>query len=332
MLFGKSKKVKISKDNTPRNKRFEALCLKSQSELKRWLKEYFKGKGKTIYDNGKFLFVDGTAPVLLTAHLDTVHKELPKEIVYKNGTISSPQGIGGDDRCGVYMILEILKEIDCPVVFCEDEETGGYGSEDFAETELCRSLGNRISYVIDLDRMNSHDAVYYDLDNPDFEEFVEKEFWKFSYGSFTDICNLCPTIGVAGVNLSCGYYKQHTTNEYVVLDEMEKCIKEAKLLIKRSSKDQKFEYIEYKKVGKSKLYDDAWDYYYNSKYSATDYFYIKFYGGKGEEVDFLDAVSDMEAVGYFLMDHPALTYNDIIEVGYESEYEWPDGGGSGYTT
>ena len=45
----------------------------------------------------------------------------------------SPQGIGGDDRCGVWMILQILRTANCHVLFCEDEEVGCVGAKKFTK-------------------------------------------------------------------------------------------------------------------------------------------------------------------------------------------------------
>lgn len=340
----------VKYDDTPRNRKFEKLVTKSEEDLKAYLSDYFVKEGKAVIEGEGYLYIDGDFPVLLTAHLDTVHKELPKQIVYERGAISSPQGIGGDDRCGVYAIMRILKEIDCPVVFCEQEEIGGVGSDLFTTSDVFKELVeiNKIKYVIDLDRKGKNDAVYYSLDNKDFENFIQTEFWKKDFGSFTDICNICPDLGVAGVNLSVGYYNQHTLGEYVVLADLEKAIEETKALIKRTDPNTDFEYKELKYYSYgygcfSKLssrYDDWWedDDGYGSWYNNTkkekvsltpEYYYISYYGTSGEEVTFIEAISEVEAIGQFLIDNPDLTYKDIFDFGLEDDYNWSIGGGYG---
>ncbi len=59
-------------------------------------------KSKAIYSKDKFILVKGVAPILLVAHLDTVHKNLVRNICTSadGNILMSPQGIGGDDRCG----------------------------------------------------------------------------------------------------------------------------------------------------------------------------------------------------------------------------------------
>jgi di/tripeptidase len=107
-------------------KRFEDICRMPQSQVKTYLTKYLKSKYNEVTSSDGFIYANGTFPVLLVAHMDTVHKESVKQIVYSDGgdKISSPQGIGGDDRCGVYMIMQIVKTYNCSVLFTEDEEIG----------------------------------------------------------------------------------------------------------------------------------------------------------------------------------------------------------------
>ena len=101
---------------------FENILVKSQKELKRALKKELQELRYSPISSKGFLYAKGTVPVLLVAHLDTVHREGVKIICYSKGgkILMSPQGIGGDDRAGVYMILQLLKSHRCHVLFCED--------------------------------------------------------------------------------------------------------------------------------------------------------------------------------------------------------------------
>ena len=299
----------IVKDATERNITFEKLCCMSQTALKKHLESELQSMKQNVIVGDGYIFSEGKFPVLLCAHMDTVHKSLPKTIIYEEGKVSSPEGIGGDDRCGIYMILQILREIDCPVVFFEDEEIGGVGSHKFSTmptTEICSKLD--VNYVIELDRMNADDAVFYECDNEEFEEFITREFYKTNWGSFTDICNICPEIGVAGVNLSCGYYKQHTTDEYVVLSEMETGIQEVIKLLKRTDKDVEFEYIEAVRRW------DNWGGYYSK---GTGSFYTQewevCYIQNGEEkIDYAYGENEFEAFYDFMNYHDDICAKDIV--------------------
>ena len=119
---------------------FETVLRLRQAELKKALREELLEMGYTPIFRKGFLYAPGELPVLLVAHLDTVHCEPPSIICYsKDGRyIMSPQGIGGDDRAGVYMILQILRRVNCHVLFCEDEESGGHGAKAFTKSSIDR--------------------------------------------------------------------------------------------------------------------------------------------------------------------------------------------------
>ena len=312
--MGKKGNVLV-KDSTKRNRFFENLCMFPQKKLKQFLVRELKDMGKEVIVGDGYIFSEGKFPVLLCAHLDTVHKSLPKTIIYEEGKITSPEGIGGDDRCGVYMILQILKRIDCYVAFFEDEEIGGIGSHKFAKTEICKKID--VNYVIELDRMNANDAVFYECDNEEFEDFVTREFFKTNWGSFTDICEICPQIGVAGVNLSCGYYKQHTSNEYVVLDEMETAIEEVIKLLNRTEPETVFEYIEaihywssyYKGyVGSTSTSEKKmWD-----KWSLE--WEVCFYYDGEEIIDYAYGSTEAEAYYDFAQAYPDVPYGKVLYI------------------
>ena len=117
---------------------FEQIFQLSQKRLKRELKAELIASGYTVQKQKGFLYAAGTLPVLLVAHLDTVHRTQPETICYSaDGTVMmSPQGIGGDDRAGVYMILRLIQSCHCHVLFCEDEETGGHGARAFTKSGI----------------------------------------------------------------------------------------------------------------------------------------------------------------------------------------------------
>lgn len=227
---------------------FIELCKATQEELKKTLPKRLIEAGYTdvVVDDG-YIYAKGTLPYLVTAHMDTVHST-PVIDFYENidedgnHIIASPQGIGGDDRCGIYMILEIIKDYKPSVLFCEDEESGGIGSTKFCKSEFITEL-EELKYLIELDRMNGNDAVFYECENAEFTDFiVENTGYKESYGSFSDISHLAPKCGVAAVNLSCGYYHAHTKEEEVNVEEMLHTIKVVKRLFEVECKQ--FEYIE----------------------------------------------------------------------------------------
>lgn len=297
---------------------FEKICRMSQRTLKEVMRKRLEQTYNKVICADGFIFAKGTVPILLVAHMDTVHKTLPQIIEFNNGKISSTQGIGGDDRCGIYMISKIIQQHHCSVLFTEDEEIGGIGASKFVHHNCSNDL--EFNYIIELDRRGKDDAVFYECDNPEFEDFITKDGdWKTNWGSYSDICDVAPALGCAAVNLSCGYYNAHTEKEYVVFSEMEANIKKVCKLIERTTENDVFEYIEAKHTwGKSGMYGgwSNFDSYDDDYYSGAQYYFlITFVDLKGN-TDYVDyiASSEFEAIGMFVVDNPELTYNDIINV------------------
>jgi acetylornithine deacetylase/succinyl-diaminopimelate desuccinylase-like protein len=240
-------------------KTFNDICRMSQQEVKNYMQQYLASKQYKVIDEDGFLYAEGDVPVLLVAHMDTVHKSKPTEISELNGKITSPQGIGGDDRCGVFIIANIIKDLHCSVLLCEDEEIGGVGAKKFAETKYIEKLD--VNYMIEFDRKGNNDAVFYSCDNKEFTEFVTKNTgFKLAYGTYSDISTLMPISKLCAVNLSSGYYNPHTTSEYVMYDEMMNTIEAAKKLIKTPC-GKSFEY-------KAKTYTNTYNY---NPWSHTEY-------------------------------------------------------------
>lgn len=197
---------------------FETILRLPQMELKKMLKAELKSRGYPVTDKPGYLYAEGAIPVLLVAHMDTVHRQPVEQICYSEdrAVAMSPQGIGGDDRCGVWMILQILRTTNCHVLLCEDEEVGCIGAKKFTSG----SLRPQVNYIVELDRRGSNDAVFYHCDNPEFEDFVTSFGFETAGGSCSDISYIAPYLETAAVNISCGYYCEHQRYEYIHLEEM----------------------------------------------------------------------------------------------------------------
>lgn len=262
-------------------KKFEDLCYMTQKGVKEYMNKYLASKKYEVVNENGFLYAKGDVPVLLVAHMDTVHKAQCSKIIEVDGKLSSPQGIGGDDRCGVFIIANLIKKHHCSVLLCEDEEAGGVGASKFAKTEYIKNLD--VNFMIEFDRKGSNDAVFYSCDNKDFTAHVlDHTGYKEQSGSFTDISVLMPASKLCGVNLSCGYYSPHKPDEYVVYTEMLDTINAAEALITAEC-EKPFEYVaktyqSYRSYGNNSygggLYGGssygryAWDDYYGDDYDV----------------------------------------------------------------
>ncbi len=185
------------------------------------------------YDGKKrnFVYVPGTREdrVVLAAHADTVWDDeycslnATQSIKIENGVYSGTNpnyGIGADDRAGC-AILWLLKDSGHSLLILDGEEYGQIGSEHIRDSY--KDLYNEIndhSYIIQLDRRGSIDYKVYRLPVTDeFLQFIEDKTGYVNAGTkaFTDIVALCER--ACGVNLSVGYYNEHTEHEVIVLDE-----------------------------------------------------------------------------------------------------------------
>ena len=283
----------------------ESLCKMSQGAVKRYVTEELLNSGYKPEVRDGFVYAKGRYPVLLVAHMDTVHKEVVKKIKHKGSIIYSPQGIGGDDRCGVFIILKLIKFFNCSVLFCEDEEIGCVGAKKFLNSIDYTSLD--INFIIEFDRRGSNDCVFYDCDNNEFEDFIlSTGFWKTHWGSCSDISYLAPAIGCAAVNLSCGYHDEHTLDEYIDTEQVLTVIEEAKKLL--SLELSFYEYVER---------ENFYDFYDRGFYDEYDGFPYHLYVEDEDEalvVHEVFAYSKMEAIGIFLSENPTLTAGNILHI------------------
>lgn len=173
------------------------------------IEKFYNKKDVVVTKN--FVCAWGEIPVALVAHLDTVHPLPPIEIFYdaEQSVIWSPDGIGADDRAGVFAILNLLTEGYRPtVIFTTGEEIGGVGAEAFIEAFPKPQVP--IHFIIELDRCGKEDMVFYDCHNPTFNKFIGNYGFIENWGSFSDICIIAPDWEVAAVNLSIGYEDEHT--------------------------------------------------------------------------------------------------------------------------
>ena len=217
---------------------------------------------------GKYILVRGEAPIMLLAHMDTVHKS-PVKCICKSedgNILMSPQGIGGDDRCGVFALVSVrdIAKKSPWLLFTCDEETGGKGADSFADDFMAKRLPKALrsmKMLIEIDRKGKNDAVYYDCENPEFEDYITGKGFQTDYGSFSDISLIAPAMGTAAVNLSSGYYNAHTTHEYINLAELNATIEKVVEIVEESCAEDfpAYEYIEAPRLHR-RLSDFSWDF------------------------------------------------------------------------
>lgn len=195
-------------------------------------------KGCTIIRNRGNLLIrkggpTGPHPYFL-AHMDQVHSYAPfMSLRLKDNVLSAVDGndkqcgVGGDDKCGIYLALEMLHRLNhCTAVFVRDEEVGCIGSGEVPLTWF-----DHASFVLQADRNNRTFDVIRDTNGMTCasDEFIaavlalpQASRHSENTGSVTDIGELASRgLGVSMINISSGYHNPHSHTEVVHLDELQ---------------------------------------------------------------------------------------------------------------
>lgn len=270
-------------------KTFEKLVQLNKANLLSTLKNLLEKNYETVEATRDYVFAVGDIPIALIAHVDTVFPAPPKDNVYYDtakGVMWSPDGLGADDRAGVFAILKIIAKGYRPhIIFTQDEEVGGVGAAILADRHA-RPFAD-MKYIIQLDRRGTSDCVFYSCDNPRFVEYVESFGFIEAYGTFSDISEICPRWKVAGVNLSIGYFNEHSISETLHVQPFLTTVSRVCKMLDDVNNSEKWEYIPsakstwFEKYYSGSLknynatyYDSAYD---DSWYDLDDYNFVPCY-------------------------------------------------------
>lgn len=215
-------------------KLLERLVSLTQKELRNTMIQYLKSKYDNCIVTKDYIVAIGEIPIALVAHMDTVFKTPVSNLYYdrQKNVLWSPEGLGADDRAGVFAILKILQAGYRPsVIFTTDEEKGGLGANELGKTPC--PIPN-LKYLIELDRRGINDCVFYDCYCPQFIQYVESFGFFERYGSFSDISFLMEEWDICGVNLSIGYEDEHSYSETLHVDPMFDTIRKVIKMISES--------------------------------------------------------------------------------------------------
>jgi hypothetical protein len=136
-------------------------------------------------------------------------------------TLKRQDGIlGADDRAGCALLLNHIHEIN--FLFTVDEEKGGHGSYALTTNEdwVSEVRDAECTCFVQFDRRGFGQVIgtLSDYCCEDLEQEIGKAIgFVPTRGVYTDINNLREVL--PGVNLSIGYYNEHTHNEYLNIDE-----------------------------------------------------------------------------------------------------------------
>lgn len=216
------------------------LLLKSQKEVLQFISKDVKKY--TTEDSEVFICKDyiyvksdknnsATKP-LLVSHLDTINDSRGLQLTFSdidvntNGiirlsSISNKACLGGDDRVGVWTLLELMKSKfnSYDYLFTTDEEVGGKGVAMFIANHKPNN-----TCLLEIDRAGTGHIASYGYGNEELEKIFESYGYHIESGIYTDIVDIASEVHIAGYNIACGYYKQHTKKEFIVVEEVYKVL------------------------------------------------------------------------------------------------------------
>lgn len=241
-------------------KELKALGLKLENEWDDWI------------------YVDNASPIMLVAHIDTVTRNKKLKFRVKRNRIRARNSVlGADDRAGIYAIMEILRmcktsNVPMPsVLFTNYEESGMQGVEAFVKS---KKMEKNMNIFIELDRKGKDEYVYYFHEMPKpISEWVESFGFTKDHGSMSDVMTLTEEYSIPHVNLSVGYYDQHTSKETLYPSQLQLTIDRVFQMMINPLEEL------HEVNGKSCGYDYWYDDYYQMEYGI--YGGTSGYSGRG---------------------------------------------------
>jgi tripeptide aminopeptidase len=231
------------------NRLKEVLSVPTHSRDEKLMIEYLQ---KVLTEKGYEHFTDNHGNIYVkkgdtkhfpcfVAHTDTVHrvnlnltviesedKKLGKILTGIDKKTGRPSGIGGDDKCGVFLALEMLDTLpNVKAAFFVSEEIGCKGSM-YADSKFFEDIG----YVIQYDSPGGDSMSltlmgrYLFNQESEFANKVtglitEHGINDWAYHPYTDVWQLMEKFNIATLNLAAGYYRYHTDNEFVLVNDVQ---------------------------------------------------------------------------------------------------------------
>lgn len=233
VLSVQSKSDKINDHNSEKAK---------DKEMRDYIKSVLLSQKLPVKEDnyGNIFVTKGNAKLYdcVVAHVDTVHAietdyviRTQDDFLYAFNRYNVEQvGIGGDDKVGVYIALQLLKDRNnIKAAFFRNEEVGKEGSEKFAKNH--KSFFDDCKFVVQPDRKGNEDFITksggIEMCSSKFKKHAKKIYKNYGYknvvGLTTDVDRLVKEgIGISCINLSCGYFRAHTDSEVVSMIDVER--------------------------------------------------------------------------------------------------------------
>lgn len=247
------------------------------------LYRHIKRDGYEISIDGSYnIFVQNKTSknkILMVAHLDRILSKTPELYRYETSPGRIYGAYGWDDRAGIIAALELFKVNDIDLLFTTDEEAGCLGARDINPNKI-----RQYEMIFELDRHGSHDFINECskgvLCNDEFMNDIcyyigtQGKNLKPTFGVYTDIAELRKKNDKAQMfYMSCGYYHEHTEQEYLVEKEFLSSIEIAQMIIDYANAHKIKPFVPVERP-KPEAVKDNNEYYYYCPY-CDDYFMEK---------------------------------------------------------
>ena len=239
-----------------------------EDQLIKYVSDILDKKGYEYYldDLGSIYITKGKSEhyPCLVAHLDSVHQIKEYEVVEESqlnaqgedkpslvgyDTVTGERcGVGGDDKAGVFICLELLDKFDnIKAFFPVAEEIGCKGSK-AADESFFKDVGYAVQFDSTENNTMSKTLLGVELYEKD-GEFINKcenlilehgiSEWK--HHPYTDTMVLKERFDFSCLNFAAGYYGWHSNTEYVVIEDVKNAISLGEKVINKLG-NQKYQY------------------------------------------------------------------------------------------
>jgi len=233
----------------------DIMSIQTKSYKTKSMRNYIKSRIKKLklkyeQDNYGNIYVtkgDIDRYPTMVCHIDTVHDINKNVHVMRYNDIMfamdmqkvEQYGIGGDDKVGIYITLQLLESFDYfKAVFFLDEEVGCVGS-----SKANFDFFNDSTIVLQCDRRGYNDFVntisgtqlFDDTLQYDIQDILTQYGRNVVSGGMTDVESIAEKTNVQVANMSCGYYNPHSNEEYIKISEVHKTLYMCNEILLRTS-------------------------------------------------------------------------------------------------
>lgn len=257
-----------------------------ETALADWLEKWFKNNGVDVKRDGNNLYyLDEIDAPILSAHLDqvktngkAVHFSLDNQGHIRGYNENFEQtSLGADDKNGIWIIMQAVKEYAINFIISCGEESGCIGIKELEQHGALDSIDDATQYCLVLDRRGNKDILsgggsgkYCSTLAQCLCNYLGNDDYAVTTGSLSDTATICQYC--ESVNMSVAYESPHQATEHTNWNRLQE-IKDDVLKVLED-----FQHYPTPPYKYTKQTSSITSYYSNKKWSEYDEDYSKYYG------------------------------------------------------